>query len=111
MGHDPDIELVAGDSAPLLEATLKSGGSATDLSNASSVQFYMRETGAASLKVNATATIVDAANGKVSYDWASGDLDTPGLYRAEFEVSWNDGDTETFPAGAPLIVQVRAQTD
>jgi len=32
----------------------------------------------------ADAVVVDATRGLVSYVWQTGDLDVPGLYRAEF---------------------------
>jgi hypothetical protein len=59
------------------------------------VTFYMREEedpwqgpdGSSTIKVNgSSATVDDAAVGKVHYEWTSGDVDTAGVYDAWFEV-------------------------
>lgn len=42
-------------------------------------------------KVAAAATILDAANGIVEYAWAAGDVDTVGVYLAEWECTFADG--------------------
>lgn len=84
------------DTEPHAEDTLKAGGSARDLSNASQVAFHMEDTDG-SVVVSAAASIVTAASGTVKYVWSSSDTTTEGTYFAEWEVTYNDGDTETFP--------------
>jgi uncharacterized protein YfaS (alpha-2-macroglobulin family) len=89
--------LKVGDSAPVLQATLSdSDGNAVDLTGAD-VQFRLLEPRDGATKIDSPATIHDASNGIVRYQWASGDTDEAGRYRAEFEVTYADGSVETFP--------------
>lgn len=53
------------------------------------------------------ATVVDADDGRVRYDWQDGDTAEPGRYQAEFEVHYvNDSGVETFPNTGYLSVAV-----
>lgn len=56
----------------------------------------------------APATIVSTTPPVVEYVWQPGDTETVGLAPAEFEVTYPDGGTGTFPGpGAePLVVNV-----
>lgn len=86
------------DTKPEFTATLTDGdGNATDLSSATEVRFLMHDRKARSLKVNATAEITDAANGRIRYIWASGDTDTVGEYDVEVQVTFSDGTIESYP--------------
>ncbi len=84
---------------PLRYQCLNDDGSPANLTGAT-VRFKMRLAGAAaSPKVNAVATIVDAPAGVVSYGspWPTADTDTVGDYLAEFEATWSPTESETFP--------------
>lgn len=71
------------------------------------VVFSMRLRGLTVPKIaRAAAVIEDAANGVVRYDWQAGDTDTPGLYEAEFEVTYADGAVETFPNSDWIIIRI-----
>lgn len=78
-----------GDRAPALTLqALDLAGDPLDLTGATSPVFLMRLLGASANTVDrATATVVDASTGVVSYSFAAADVDTPGTYRAEFEVT------------------------
>jgi hypothetical protein len=52
------------------------------------VKFIMRKIGAATPKINAECMITEAAEGKCKYTVLQGDLDTPGRYEAELEVTF-----------------------
>jgi 5-hydroxyisourate hydrolase-like protein (transthyretin family) len=65
-----------------------------NLTTATQVRFLMKKD--AILKVNAIATIADAAQGRVQYTWAAVDTDESGTYNVEWEVSWGT-DKQTFP--------------
>lgn len=102
-----DFWIKKDDLRPNIEATLEDeNNNAVDLSNASSVDFHMKKFDSSSTKVDSSATITDAANGKVEYEWSSGDTDTAGDYIAEFEVMWSDSDPETYPNFENLHVRV-----
>jgi hypothetical protein len=43
------------------------------------------------------ASVFDAVNGVVKYDWVAGDTETAGDFECEFEVTEADGALRTFP--------------
>lgn len=91
---------------PELFATLTANGVAQNLTGAT-VKFSMESQRTGLIKVNAAAvTIVDAPTGQVKYSWAAGDTDTPGLYRAEFEVTGLAVTPVRFPSDEYLYVHV-----
>lgn len=93
------------DTQPDIEATLQyDDGSAIDLSGAT-VKFIMASQ-SGTVKVNTTATVVDAVAGKVKYQWQTGDTDTAGTYYAEFEVTFPGGKKLTVPNQNHLVVVV-----
>lgn len=101
-----DFWIKEDDTSPVLEATLTDeNGNAVDLTGAS-VDFHMRRQLDDTLKVDGTASIIDAANGKVQYSWSSGDTDTTGKYDAEFEVTYSSGDIETFPNHENIVIKI-----
>ena len=72
--------------------------SAVDLTTATGVEFRMRITGTTGApQVTGTMEITDAANGRVTYDWATGDTALVGTYDVEHAVTWGDGTVEVFP--------------
>lgn len=94
------------DTSPALQVTLKdANGSAIDLS-ASTVRFHMREIGATTAKVDASATVADADNGIVYYSWSAADTDTMGSFEAEFEVTFAGGEVESFPNNRFIQVEI-----
>lgn len=104
-----DITIVQNDTAPTLKGTLKiaSSGLPKDLTDATAVRFQMRKVDDRRYTVNAIATFVDRATGKVSYSWAPNDLAVPGTYIAQWEIQWGDGSQQTTdPANT---IEVRRQ--
>ena len=93
----PDAYWKQGDSAPAIAEQLLDGlGAPVGLSGAS-VKFMMWGQGDAAVKVNAAATITDAALGKVSFTPTTTHTDTPGDYLVEWQVTFGGGAIETFP--------------
>jgi len=45
----------------------------------------------------------------VRYQWSEGDTDTPGVYEAEFEVTYDGGAVETFPNANYRIIEIVRQ--
>lgn len=91
---------------PSLEATLIDYlGQPVPLSDAT-VTFAMRSRDNPNLVINGAAAIVDAAAGKVSYQWNAADTNTHGSYIAEFTVIRPGGGKESFPNGDYIQVNV-----
>lgn len=100
MTHDntkPKATYSQGDERPSFTATLHDeDGNTVDLSNAQSVTFVLQakdefENDTDTLAINATASIVTAADGTVEYVIQDGDLNvTAGRYYGAWRVSWPD---------------------
>lgn len=75
-----------------------------------SATFTMTRVGSSTPTVDQeTATFVenDATSGRVSYTFATGDTDTSGRYRAEFELTLDDGSIQTYPADDWIPIWIR----
>lgn len=97
----------AGDTAPVVRATLLDEDSApVDLTGAT-VMFVMADnTEPRTAVVEASATLTDAANGVVEYPWAVGDTAAPGSFVAEFEVTFADARVQSFPTVGYIDVTI-----
>lgn len=80
---------------PSITAQLYSATGPIDLTGATGVKFVMSRNGVS--KIDASATIVTAATGKVRYDWGATDTNTPGVFNAHFEITWSSGITQDVP--------------
>jgi hypothetical protein len=101
MANDP-FYLKQHDTAPSwvydIQDDIDTTPTAVNLTGATSVHLLMRLTGSTGTpKINAAMTVTDATNGRVTYDWATGDTDTVGTYDVDHLVTWSDGSKETFP--------------
>lgn len=108
MANEADFYIKEGDTSPAIRVQLlEDDGSVVDLSS-DTVTFKMAEVGSDTLKVDATATIDTASEGKVSYSWSGSDTDTAGYYNAVFEVDEGGTGTvdETFPNSQYIVVRV-----
>ncbi len=102
------------DTRPILTAQLTSSDPLdvdnqipVDLSAATTIKFFMRlAPNVGTLEVSGTASITDAANGKVAYTFTAADTDTSGEYLGEFEVSWGT-DRQTFPSDSYIQITVK----
>ena len=66
----------------------------------------MRPIGSSTASIDATASIISVPNGIVQYNWVSGDTSNIGSYQAEFEVTYSDGNVETFPNSRYINVEI-----
>lgn len=104
------LTFVQDDTSPIILATLHDENNAAlpvNLSGGASVKFQMRGPEDRYYRVNAACALVDAVNGKVSYTWAPGDLEVPGDYIIQFEVTFPGGRIQT--TATPIPVTVRRQ--
>jgi len=96
-----------GDTQPTLRRQLQDGdGNPINLTGAT-VRFYMQSKDGTQLVNAGSCTITDVANGWIEYDWQSGDTDTAGFHRAEFEVEYSPGNFESFPNEGYLQIKIR----
>lgn len=114
------FEIKRGDSWRPLEAVLLGPDGPIDLTGADRIRLRLRSSAVTVL--TGDIDIVDAAAGKVSYQWQRpegdpeaggqhGDLDFDGSYRAEFEIEWNTGDLQTVPNNDYFSVVVYPDLD
>lgn len=101
-----DFCIRRGDRLPEIQSTLTdTAGAAVNLTGLA-VKFHMRPVNGAGAKVDAAATLVTPASGIVKYTWVTADTDTAGSYWAEWEVTFGDGRTQTFPNPNLLSVSI-----
>ena len=90
--------LKQGNQAPSISATLKQpDGTVEDLSGAATVHVKVKRLGAATLLVDALATIDNAAGGEVSYKLDETETALWGLYLIEWVVDQGTVTEETYP--------------
>jgi hypothetical protein len=107
-----DYTIKAGDRVPDLAATLTdAAGTPVNLTGNTGVAFRMTSVDSltGTPAVDAAAVVDTPATGSVHYAWGVGDTDDPGLYYGEFQVTWGDGRTTTFPNGSNILIKIVAQ--
>jgi hypothetical protein len=101
-----DIVLVQGDTRPVINATLHVQGSLAPINLLhSTVKFQMRRVDDKLYTVNGSCSIVNPATGTVSYTLATNDLNTPGDYLAQFEITFPDARVQTTATAIPIKVR------
>lgn len=91
------------DTYPPYQAFLQqaAGASVLPLAAASQVKLIMKNTGqATSVVVTGVMSIASAAQGYVTYNWATNDLSFADTYNVEYEIAWSAGGIETVPNDA-----------
>jgi len=92
-----DWDMKRNDTSPAFEMQCQNNaGDGVDISNAVA-KFHLAEYNSGNIVVDKIATITDETQGKVKYQWEPEDTETAGLYGAEVEVTYQDGEVETFP--------------
>ncbi len=85
---------------------LADGAPVPGLDGSESIQFLMRLKGSAAPKVNAAATWLDVSQAIGEYRWAPGDTEDAGEFEAEVELTWANGEKETWPNNQYYPVKV-----
>lgn len=90
-------------------ATLHDEHGAPILLTGATVRYTLQHVRLRTLKVNsAMATLADQSvyPGEVYYEWVSADVDTTGIYREEWQVTYATSEVETFPIGEDQLVRI-----
>lgn len=103
------LVLVQSDTAPDITAVLHAEGDSSDVIDltGASVKFQLRREHDKHYRINTACTVTDATAGEVSYTFTSGDLDVPGEYIAQFEITFLSGRIQT--TATPIPVTIRPQ--
>lgn len=103
MGYDVTIK--RGDTRNCIKAILKNAsGDPVNLAGCG-VKFHMAPLRQPAI-VSRAVHIQDAAAGEVWVVWVPGETDSTGIYRAEFEVTYQDGRRETFPNANYISIRI-----
>lgn len=89
-----------------MTVTLIDGNGATVNLDGASVAFKMRTVGGSTAKIDASASIAEAAKGKVTYTFTASDTDTVGEYEGEFQVTFASGGVQTYPNNKYIDIEV-----
>jgi hypothetical protein len=93
------------DTLPSLEAQLIDyAGAPIDL-DLCGVHFHMQGYNGL-VKINRPTTIVNVETGDVKVEWQTGDTDTVGTFKCEFEVNMPDGKIITVPNDGYFLISV-----
>lgn len=89
-----------GDTTPFEDQLKWDDGTVIDLTTATTVTITLRGYLATMNKVDdATCTITDTLNGKVSYHWTADDVDEAGMFKYKYKITFSDGTILTVPSG------------
>jgi len=103
------IQITQGDTYPPLRATLSDSVGPIDLTGATvTLVIRPRLSSGGPVVGGACAITPPASSGVVTYDWQTGDTDTPGEYLAEWHVL-SGTDQWTVPSSGSLTLTIRPQ--
>lgn len=108
---EADFYIGQNDRRPYLDAICTdSAGNPLDVSAASGKSFLLQRVSDGTLKATAGTIVAGPgggfAAGSVRYQWAVTDTSEAGDFRAEVEILWASGDSESFPAAGPVLVRI-----
>jgi hypothetical protein len=105
------FQIKQNDTFPSLEVSVKSRGCLDsvipfNLSGVTACTFSMADD-CGNLKISSMPAMISSySGGCVQYDWVIGDTDTPGKFKAEFELFFSDGKKTTIPTLGAIEVNV-----
>jgi Rib/alpha/Esp surface antigen-like repeat protein len=101
------LTFVTGNTKPYLTAVIHDEDDPSEPINLTgcSVRLQMRKADDRRFTVNAEVDITSAAAGAVEYRWGTNDLNQPGTYEVQFEVTFPDSKVQT--TAVPVEIEVR----
>lgn len=105
------LKFVTGNTQPFLNGTITGLNETTNEYEpinlgGCTVRMQMRKDDDRRFTVNQeVTTVVNAAAGQVQYEWGPNDLNTPGIYLVQFEVTYPDATVQT--TAEPPTIEVR----
>lgn len=98
------------DTGPPITIQCLDGNLPQNLTGATSAKFLMGTidaNGVSTITVQGAMTFdADRTTGKVTYTWGATDLAVTGEYKAEVEITWSNGQRQTFPSEGYLTIAV-----
>ncbi len=104
-----DVVLVQGNTGPPLKARISTGIRKTpqNLTGAAVTVSMWAEDGELIID-SATVDVVDAAKGRVQYDWQSQDTELVGLFYVRFNIVFTSGEEVSAPNNDYIVVAIFA---
>lgn len=104
-----NVTMKQGDTYPPVEITVQDpDGNPLALPTGTTVRFHMGTLRAGASFLGA-GQVLDAANGRILYQWQEGDTNTPGGFLAEFQLTLPDGRILTVPNNDWIEVEIVKQ--
>lgn len=100
------FQIKRNDTSPQIEAVLSDASNTAINLTGAAVRFHMRRSGASTTVIDAAASIINEAAGRVKYVWQAADTANVGSYQCEFEVTYPDDSVETFPNDGYIRVDI-----
>lgn len=94
------------DTLPAIVTTLNEQSAALDLTGCS-VSLFLAGILGTDETFEFAAEVTDVDTGAVQYQWEPGDTDLPGVYQAEWQVTYDSGDLLTVPNAGYDAVWIR----
>lgn len=101
------FEMKAGDRKYALKYQLSDFEAGSALLSGASVRFKMMNSAGANV-IDEAGVILDE-DGIVAYEWASGDTDQAGRYKAEFLITFSDGLPQRYPSSGFIRVYINSK--
>jgi hypothetical protein len=100
-----DFTLKKGDRLPVLRSNLSDSNGYVNISGAT-VSFVYQGRKRGSQPTTGSATILSGPSGLVEYNWASGDVTTPGMYYGEWRVIMPNEKQISFPNDGFIVFEI-----
>lgn len=92
-----DFTFVQGNTRPYFAIIVKNvlTNNPVDLTGASVALYFKAQRARTAVVTGAACVVTDAPNGKIEYRWGANDLNTPGVYDADFRITFPDATVQS----------------